>query len=259
MARYSDAEVEEILRRAIERQQKDVTGVSHDDLVAAAGEIGIAAADVEAAVAEVRAGKTGEAPARADVAESPAVVDDDAALDAQDRKSRRARFTRHLATYVVVNAFLAGMNVLTGGQWWVLWVILGWGIGVALQGLGLLLPEDPRRRERRLRRLQARRDKEARRFRERDMQLQKKQTRRAREKDFERAVQEGVGLLMTAAARKIGEAVEKARQAEARRDGVRVDVGDDRVRVEVPDEEQDEQKQQKDAGGARGAGARKPG
>lgn len=235
MARYSDAEVEEILRRAIEKQQKDSSGMSHDDLVAAAREVGIEAADVEAAVAEVRRGGD-------DKAISPVPVDDDAALYLQDRRGRRAKFARHLATYVVVNAFLAGMNLMTGGGWWVLWVLLGWGIGVALHGLGTLLPDDPARREHRTRRLRRRRDREALREREHQRRLEKKRSQKAREKEFEHAVQEGVGLLLSAAARKIEDAVERRREAEGRpraREGARVavDDSDDRVRVEVPERE----------------------
>ena len=244
--RYTDAEVEEILRRAIQRQQQDDSGVSHDDLVAAAGEIGIDATDVEAAVAEVQAGKASEpvrpAKERQQTQDLAEVDLDDEALLAQDRHSRRARFGRHLATYVVINAFLAGMNLLTGGTWWFLWVVLGWGIGVALQGLGLLLPEDPRRRKNRARRLRRRHEREMRRDRGRQSAAQHRSQRKEREKDFERAVQQGVGLLLSTAARKIAEAVERHQAEEAqRKGGVRVEIDDDKVRVEVPREEQGEQ------------------
>jgi hypothetical protein len=226
MARYSDEEVDEILRRAIERQKDQGAGLSHDDLVAAAGEIGIAPADVEAAVAEVRQAGSGKAA----VAEP---VDEDTKLYLLDRQSRRAGFLRHLATYLVVNGALAGMNALTGGTWWVLWVVLGWGIGIALHGLGALLPDDPARRARRTQRLRHRRDKETRRLREQERRQERRRERRSREKAFESAVQEGVGLLLSAAARKIEDAVERSRRE---REGVRVATDDDRVRVDVGDD-----------------------
>lgn len=244
MARYTDAEVDEILRRAIERQQKDSSGLAHEDLVAAAREIGIEASEVEAAVAEMRAGGSRKPDAPVPPPAVPSIgggrgprrdlaIDDldDDALDVVDLKSRRARFARHLASYVVVNAALAGMNLMTGGGPWVLWVILGWGIGVALHGVGLFLPEDPRRKERRRKRVRRRRAKETQRERAREAAVTKRQQRRERDKEFERAVQEGVGLLFGAARKKLGEVVAEAKA----REGVRVEVDDDRVRVEPPD------------------------
>lgn len=53
-----------------------------------------------------------------------------------DNSSRRA-FKRYvimrLLTYIVVNAFLVFVNYMTGPRyWWVLWVIAGWGIALAL-------------------------------------------------------------------------------------------------------------------------------
>lgn len=38
-----------------------------------------------------------------------------------------------IAQYVVMCAFLSVMNyVLTPGYWWVLWVIAGWGLSLAM-------------------------------------------------------------------------------------------------------------------------------
>jgi hypothetical protein len=36
----------------------------------------------------------------------------------------------HLFVFVAVILLLAIVNAATGGPWWVLWVLLGWGIGV---------------------------------------------------------------------------------------------------------------------------------
>lgn len=46
----------------------------------------------------------------------------------------------HLAAYAVVVAICAGVNLwLTPDKLWFIWVLFGWGIGVAAHGLALLL------------------------------------------------------------------------------------------------------------------------
>jgi hypothetical protein len=70
-------------------------------------------------------------------------------------------FYTHVAVYLTVNALLLTLNALTGGPWWALWPLFGWGIGLAAHGVGLYarralgpeweerqvrkLAEDPRR------------------------------------------------------------------------------------------------------------------
>jgi len=53
---------------------------------------------------------------------------------------KRVAFKRHLATYVIVNAFLWALWYITAGRhaglddWylaWPIWTTLGWGIGLA--------------------------------------------------------------------------------------------------------------------------------
>jgi hypothetical protein len=46
-------------------------------------------------------------------------------------------FYIHLSVFVLVMAGLAVVNALTGRVWWVLWVLLGWGIGVLAHGLAV--------------------------------------------------------------------------------------------------------------------------
>lgn len=49
----------------------------------------------------------------------------------------------HVLVYLVINAGLALMNwALKGddGGWWVVWPILGWGIGLAIHALAVALP-----------------------------------------------------------------------------------------------------------------------
>jgi len=57
-------------------------------------------------------------------------------------------FLVHLAAYAAVVAVLAGINLwLAPEKLWFVWVLLGWGIGVAAHGLALFLRRS-RRRER---------------------------------------------------------------------------------------------------------------
>jgi fatty acid desaturase len=44
-------------------------------------------------------------------------------------------FFLHLFVFAIVTLGLAIINAATGGPWWVLWVLLGWGIGVLAHGL----------------------------------------------------------------------------------------------------------------------------
>ena len=50
-----------------------------------------------------------------------------------ERLEERREFWTHVVTYVVVNAFMIGIWAFTGaGYFWPAWVLLGWGIGLAL-------------------------------------------------------------------------------------------------------------------------------
>lgn len=52
------------------------------------------------------------------------------------KKVRQLRyFYRHIATYLVIVAFLHILNLLTSSYYWAIWPTLGWGIAVALQGV----------------------------------------------------------------------------------------------------------------------------
>jgi hypothetical protein len=59
---------------------------------------------------------------------------------------RKAAFFRHLRTYCIVNGFLFLLNVITnpGGYLWVVWPILGWGIGLAFNAAEAFFPSHDR-------------------------------------------------------------------------------------------------------------------
>jgi hypothetical protein len=41
-------------------------------------------------------------------------------------------FYTHLAVFVIINAFLFVMDLLTGPGWWFYWVVWSWGLGLAI-------------------------------------------------------------------------------------------------------------------------------
>lgn len=58
-------------------------------------------------------------------------------------REKQIDFKRHLRTYLVMSVFFVLLSSFTGGNW-AIWPILGWGIGVAMQGLSLYGPlKDP--------------------------------------------------------------------------------------------------------------------
>ena len=136
MREYSRDEVEEILRRALETQP--VEALSHEDLVAAAVEAGINAADVEAAARQL------EEEREIRVEETRIV------------NWRKKRFLQSIYTYVVVNAGLFVIDIMSGPGWWVQWVLAGWGIALALGARRALMPDRERLRARARRRLSRR-------------------------------------------------------------------------------------------------------
>jgi hypothetical protein len=51
-------------------------------------------------------------------------------------------FYIHLAVYLMVNAGLFVINLLTGGGWWFYWPLLGWGIGLAAHAMAVFVIGD---------------------------------------------------------------------------------------------------------------------
>ena len=57
-------------------------------------------------------------------------------------------FLIHLGVYVLVVGLLAALNLYRNpANLWFVWVLLGWGIGVAAHGLAILLQRSGRREE----------------------------------------------------------------------------------------------------------------
>lgn len=108
---YTDDEVRAIIDRALRTDLN--RQVTHEELVAVAAEVGLSREAVERAAREVQASREIEA-ARQRVL-----------------RARRRGLWSHVSTYLIVNLFLFAINFLTSpGEWWALFPILGWGLGV---------------------------------------------------------------------------------------------------------------------------------
>jgi predicted peroxiredoxin len=168
VTQYTRDEVEEILRRALETQPLET--LSHKDLVDSAVEAGIDAADIEAAATQIEE-------------EREILVE-----EAQIVSARKKRFLQSIYTYVVVNAGLFVIDIMSGPGWWVQWVLAGWGIALALGARRALMPDRERLRARARRRIA-----------KRSRGKWEKQVR----KEVDRAIQVGVDALVDAASRKL--------------------------------------------------------
>ena len=138
--RYTREEVDAILGRAL-REQHDEGGMTHEELVSAAKEIGVSADQIERAAKHVGTERE---------------------LDQRVAKYMRARwraFGTHFASYVLVMAFLALANWMTTSYPWIVWPAAGWGLGLAFHLVGLL-SGDPEKIERKVRKRERRRIRE---------------------------------------------------------------------------------------------------
>lgn len=63
-------------------------------------------------------------------------------------ENRRRSFYAHLGSYLIMGVFFVLVNLLTNpGHLWFYWPLLGWGIGVAFDGLDALILYPQRYRE----------------------------------------------------------------------------------------------------------------
>jgi hypothetical protein len=129
--RYSEQEVRAILERALRHDSAD--GLSHTDLLDAAGEAGISRDAVEQAALEVEATRGLELARERIIAR------------------RRSGFFSHLSAYLAVQIFLIAINLITGPEYlWFVFPMLGWGLGLffsARHGLSKEVSERQLQRE----------------------------------------------------------------------------------------------------------------
>jgi 2TM domain len=116
---YGDDEVRAIIERALEAQPAG--GVSHEDLLSIGAGVGLSGEAIERAAQEVREARL--------TASATATV----------LARRRRGVAVHAFVFFAVNAFLFAVNFLTTpGEWWFLFSVFGWGLGLLLHvGFGL--------------------------------------------------------------------------------------------------------------------------
>lgn len=95
-------------------------GLTLDQLIHVAAEVGISSDAVRRAVREERKRRA---------------VDD---REARKRVRRRMRFVRHALVYIVVVSSLLLVDALNGGGWWFFYVAALWGAILAIQALRFL-------------------------------------------------------------------------------------------------------------------------
>jgi 2TM domain len=111
---YCSEDAQQILHIAIAKQA-EAGELTRTQLYEIAAELNIAPSDMQAAEQEwqIRRGESTERQA----------------FDLQ----RRQRFQQRFARFAIVNGFLLLLNLLlSGGLGWSLYILLGWGVGVAL-------------------------------------------------------------------------------------------------------------------------------
>jgi 2TM domain len=170
--KYSSDEVDAILGRALERERQQ-GGLSHDDLLAAAREVGISAGAIEAAATEVLAERQEHEEL------------------ARMRQDQWRGFLAHLIPYLLVNGLLVTVNLLTTHFPWSLFPALGWGVGLASHAFAVLWPSRGHL-ERKLERRRAREQRTA---------IRRQIRRNARR--LEHHVEQGVSAVLQAAAERI--------------------------------------------------------
>ena len=61
--------------------------------------------------------------------------ENDAYKEAKKKVEEEKKFYYHLGVYIVLNAFFVVLNLITSpDQLWFYWPMLGWGLGLFLQG-----------------------------------------------------------------------------------------------------------------------------
>lgn len=180
--RYTDEEARAVFDRALSADSD--AGIGHEELVAAAAEVGLSREAVERAIGEMEVAKAERETKHAILAR------------------RRRRFVNHLVPFVAVNGFLFLINSLTSpGAWWCLFPLFAWGLGLFFHAWAALSSEvSPRALRRELARSERRQQVSLRELlRENELAQRRSPERRIETsaKLLGDAVEEGVGNLLS--------------------------------------------------------------
>jgi hypothetical protein len=192
---YSQAEINEIIRRALDKQNEREGHLDHDDLVAIADEVGIDRESLERATAEL-----------AQTRDSRLSRQDEAKEIAEERKVQLKRFGATLLSHAVMNGVLYYIDTRFFAGGWFKWPLLGSAIMLTFRLRNVLAPYDKllsrRRKEERRREKEQRRAARAA-WKQRLITDWKPPSDHA--KEFEKVVQSGVAALLEIASRKLDE------------------------------------------------------
>lgn len=216
---FTREEVEEILRRASEHAKAATDdGIRHEELLEAAREVGLDPSAIEAAAAELTAQR--ETKREHDEAK------------AELTEERRRGWVQGFVSYLLVGAFLTGLNLTVAPGLWLIYVLASWGLFVAMRGARLLFPVDEGKIEKRVEKKRKRRQAEERRAkmkreaeawaerlrREVDASAKRADTAAQASRDFEDAVETGVQALLGVLARNIRDVAARAEENARRSD-----------------------------------------
>jgi len=122
---FSKSEVDRILRRALEKSPPKGDTLTESEIIRIAEELGIDQNQVRIAIREE---------------EKYAQFENAKILW---KKKKRREFYQHLSSYVIINGFLVGINVvMSGGIGWAIFAILGWGIGLIFDFIESFFPSE---------------------------------------------------------------------------------------------------------------------
>jgi len=122
---FSKSEVDRILRRALEKSPPKGDTLTESEIIRIAEELGIDQNQVRIAIREE---------------EKYAQFENAKILW---KKKKRREFYLHLSSYVIINGFLVGINVvMSGGIGWAIFAILGWGIGLIFDFIESFFPSE---------------------------------------------------------------------------------------------------------------------
>jgi hypothetical protein len=192
---YSQAEINEIIRRALDKQTEREGHLDHDDLVAIADEVGIDRESLERATAEL-----------AQTRDSKLSRQDEAKEIAEERTLQLKRFSATLLSHAIMNGVFYYIDTRFFAGAWFKWPLLGSAIMLTFRLRNVLAPHDKllsrRRKEERRREKERRRAARAA-WKQRLITDWKSPADNA--KEFEKVVQSGVAALLEIASRKLDE------------------------------------------------------
>ncbi len=119
---YTPEEVTAIVANAL-RRHRDREAISYDELLETGSELGIPRRELEEAARHLSSERDMELARKTWLAR------------------QRRDFRHHLASFVIVNAFLMLIDFTTSGGHWFYFPLLGWGMGLAFHAYSAFFPD----------------------------------------------------------------------------------------------------------------------